>query len=128
LEKKPYPRKAGCLGIVIFSLPRELAVPKFARGDAAKAFLVKSGSDFDFVVGEPESVCARLMRFGVDVTVPRGPLVDHAARAGAVAIFRYLATSTDRFSLATMSAAFAGGVGDQQAGGGLNRFRAGDGC
>jgi hypothetical protein len=37
-------------------------------------------------------------------------LVDHAARAGAIAVFRYLATNTDKFSNSTMSAAFAGGV------------------
>jgi hypothetical protein len=78
--------------------------------DDAKAFLVKKGFDFDFVVGDPERVCARMTRFGVDVTVPRGLLIDHAARAGAVTVFRYLATNTDKFSKATMSAAFAGGA------------------
>jgi hypothetical protein len=78
--------------------------------DAAKAFLVKQGFEFDFVVGDPEGMITWLTRFGVDVTVPRGPLVDHTARAGAVAVFRYLTTNTDKFSKATMSAAFAGGV------------------
>jgi hypothetical protein len=48
--------------------------------DAAKAFLVKKGFDFDFVVGDPEDVCNRLEQFGVDVTVPRGsPLRDAGA-------------------------------------------------
>jgi hypothetical protein len=78
--------------------------------DSAKAFLVKKGFDFDFVVGDPEDVCKRLARVGVDVTVPRGPLVDQAARAGAMRVFRYLATSTDKFAKTTMSASFAGGV------------------
>jgi hypothetical protein len=78
--------------------------------DAAKVFLVKKGFDFDFVVGDPEDVCKRLEQCGVDVTVPRGPLVDHAARAGAASVFRYLATGTGKFSKATMSAAFAGGA------------------
>jgi hypothetical protein len=44
----------------------------------------------------------------VYVTVRRRPLVDHAARASAVTVFRYRVTNADRLWNATMSAAFAG--------------------
>jgi hypothetical protein len=80
----------------------------FVRRDdveSVRLFFAKKDFDWDLEVGD----ATNLWHLGLSLTVSKGPVSDHAARAGAEGVFRYVLGNGARVTNTTMKNAFAGG-------------------